>query len=261
MKSFITYAGGKSFLAPWIKSLFPKDYQSMTYVEPFAGGLSVMINKQKSKIEIASDINYIIYTFYKILKEQPIKLFNNIKLTTFSELEFKRAYNIYYNKIQSNDFQKACSFFVLSKLSFSANLQTFGWGVTDKSLPLKFRLCKLRFMSYQKRLSTVSFFKKQANEIIEQYDSPNTLFYLDPPYPETDQNAYMSEEFTIKNFNDLLTRLKKIKGKFVLSCYKKSGMEFHPNWNFYYKSTRCTVNLTATGNRSNPREELAITNF
>lgn len=40
--------GGKWYLADWIISLFPVNYQYMVYCEPFLGGGSVLLKKEKS---------------------------------------------------------------------------------------------------------------------------------------------------------------------------------------------------------------------
>ena len=46
-----------------------------------------------------------------------------------------------------------------------------------------------------------------------KHDSPNTFFYLDPPYQDS-KGLYKN---SVIDFNDMANRLKKLKGKFLLS--------------------------------------------
>ena len=54
MKSPVPYFGGKQRIAPWIVSLLP---QHDHYVEPFAGGLSVLLSKRPSRMETVNDLD------------------------------------------------------------------------------------------------------------------------------------------------------------------------------------------------------------
>lgn len=48
VKSVLKYPGAKNRLAPWICEYIPKHD---VYLEPFAGSLAVLFNKQRSHIE------------------------------------------------------------------------------------------------------------------------------------------------------------------------------------------------------------------
>ncbi len=62
-----------------------------------------------------------------------------------------------------------------------------------------------------------------ALKVIETRDSPETFFYLDPPYINCNQSHYSG--YTEKDFEKLLEALSKIKGKFLLSSYKSPILE------------------------------------
>ena len=56
--------------------------------------------------------------------------------------------------------------------------------------------------------------------ILESYDSPETFFYLDPPYvPETRRDGGYAHELTLEDHEDLVERLQALKGKAMLSGY------------------------------------------
>jgi hypothetical protein len=58
---------------------------------------------------------------------------------------------------------------------------------------------------------------KDALKVIRGSDSPDTFFYIDPPYFNADMGHYKG--YAESDFNDLLDTLQGIKGKFLLSHY------------------------------------------
>ena len=57
---------------------------------------------------------------------------------------------------------------------------------------------------------------KDFEKLIQQYDRPNTIFYLDPPYYET-EDYYEDVGFGTADHERLCNALMQIKGKFLLS--------------------------------------------
>jgi site-specific DNA-adenine methylase len=68
---------------------------------------------------------------------------------------------------------------------------------------------------------------QDATTCIKQWDTEETLFYVDPPYPDTQQCHYSG--YTTEMFNELAQTLETIKGKYLLSCYAKPGMHVPAN--------------------------------
>ena len=69
--------------------------------------------------------------------------------------------------------------------------------------------------------------------MIRRYDSEETLFYCDPPYPHesrSDSNAY-AYEMTDDQHRELAEVLQNVKGKVALSGYRCALMdELYGNW-------------------------------
>ncbi|MBY0522773.1 MAG: DNA adenine methylase [Gemmataceae bacterium] len=65
---------------------------------------------------------------------------------------------------------------------------------------------------------------KDAKEVIQQQDGPNTCFYLDPPYLNETRTApqVYSHEMTRDQHAELLDVVKAVKGKVMLSGYDSS---------------------------------------
>src|SRR5690606_34624555 len=59
------------------------------------------------------------------------------------------------------------------------------------------------------RLTFVQIENKDAVELIKKQDTPETFFYLDPPYVNSNQGHYGG--YTQEHFNELIDTLKTIK--------------------------------------------------
>lgn len=84
------------------------------------------------------------------------------------------------------------------------------------------------------RLLRVQIENRPAQEVIRLYDSAETLFYCDPPYPhETrgDSKAY-GFEMTDHEHRELAALLSRVKGKAAISGYVGPLMnELYKDWN------------------------------
>ena len=89
LKSVLKYPGAKNRLATWICGYIPKHD---VYLEPFAGSLAVLFNKQRSHIETVNDIDGEIVNFFRILRDRSGELERAIEFTPFSRSEYKAAY-------------------------------------------------------------------------------------------------------------------------------------------------------------------------
>ena len=229
MRPFFNYWGGKNYLREWVLEHFPKDYEKMCYVEPFCGALNVLFAKRPSKVEMANDLDRSVFLIYKALRERPSKLLNMLNYTSFNANELK-----YANKILRGEIKKTDWVIYAWAKYVSLNMSYFGLGIkTDAtnciptkshSNPFRSRFKKSRYNQILKRLSIVEFTNTDALKLIKMVDSDNTLFYLDPPYPNTECGPYKSN-FKMQVFNKLTNYLKTIKGKYVLSFELKSEME------------------------------------
>lgn len=209
MNSFIAWVGGKKLLRKIISDKFPEKFDK--YVEVFGGAGWVLFYKDKyAKTEVYNDINSDLVNLFKCVKYHPEAIEKELELS----LNSRQIFNEYKNQMDCiglTDIQRAVRYLYLIKSSYGARINTYGSKPRDIS--------NTEFLKdIRKRLSKVVIENKSFEKIISAYDSEDTLFYLDPPYHNT-ENMYDTGDFIFDEEQHIKLRdmLKNIKGKFVLS--------------------------------------------
>jgi len=223
----LRYHGGKWRLRKWVIQHLPAHQH---YVEVYGGAGSVLIAKGRSNLETYNDINGEVVNFFRILRERPQALIDQLQLTPWAreELEYCRL------PIPENhpdpDLERARRLFAESWMGRGKATSTMsnGWRY-EKSTLRGSRNCAEfstldRLHQISGRFQGVQIECTEALALIERFDSPETLFYLDPPYlPETRSRRWRASAYAHEmSFYDharLLYRLRSIQGMAVISGY------------------------------------------
>ena len=260
MKTLITYYGGKQKLVSWISRYIPKH---KCYIEPFAGGLALFFGRPKIKgtIEVINDINSMVTNFWKQLRDNNDELHRLLDNTLYSREDFLHCRDIYNKKKEASDMEKARAFFVVNNFSFACggkNFSSSGYRrINKRANSFAGKLKSIKFLNDKMR--NVCIENQCALVLIKRMDSDNSFFYCDPPYPMANQGPYKG--YNLDDFNKLLTVLKTIKGKFILSCYIKDGMDLDVGWRVVKKTVKCIVEGIYNGGKRSERTECLIMNF
>ena len=237
------------------------------YCEPFGGSAVVLLNKQPAEIETLNDLNGEIVNFFRVLRDQPDELIRAIELTPYSRQEYLSA--IQQNE-EITDTERARRFFVRACQSYGgigATRPTPGrWayaitGRRSESVTARYWRVIDNLYAVAKRLQRVQIECDDALTVIQRHDTPDTLFYIDPPYPlESRIDDYIyALELSGEKHEELAEVLAGIKGKVVLSAYDCSLIRrLYPEkkWEWYGFPTRATLS------RARPkRMEIVIANF
>lgn len=222
----LSYPGGKGRMASKIVPLLPPH---TVYVEPFCGaasvfwrkGLPVTTNSHNYR-EVLNDIDGNIVNFFKVLRDSPEELIRRLVFTPYARSSHASA----RERIGADvcDVQKAVDYFVLSQQSFG-RVYNGAFGVSKKSRNESHVWCNKvdRLYQYVERLRRTVIESTCALECISRWDSPQTLFYVDPPYPGTVQK-YNLPTYTQDDFAALVDILSKCKGSVVLSCMSNNAV-------------------------------------
>ena len=225
MKPLISYYGGKQRIASKILPHFPRH---TVYVEPFAGGAALLFAKPKPLVtnshhyrEVLNDTSDLLINLYRVAIKQRQELETEIMATLYSQSDYLRSEEIIKNPSKYDNLTKAWAFYVNINQSFCKQLNN-GWGTGcySQNLSISWRNKQLRLHKILNRIKDIHVSCEDAIKCIERWDSPQTLFYCDPPYPETNQGHYSG--YTLEDFKNLCDVLDNIKGSYVLSNYPQS---------------------------------------
>lgn len=230
--------GGKFSHLDWLLPLLP---ETTHYCEPFGGSAAVLINRAPAPVETYNDIDGEVVNFFRVLREQKEALIEAIGLTPFSREEFEEAVSGPLDGL--SPLERARRFYVRARQVRTGLAQTASSGRWAHCL-LTSRAGMAGAVSrwlgavedlpaIAQRLLRVQIEHDTAINVIRRYDSPETLFYCDPPYPHEsrgDSKAYRYE-MTDDDHRMLAAVLHDVKGKVALSGYHSDLMdELYGDW-------------------------------
>jgi len=238
MRSIITYYGGKGYSWRRIIPHFPPHH---TYVEPFGGAANVLLNKPPSPVEVYNDIDSNLVTIFRVLRDRPDELRRALELTPYSREEYVRCLGPLDGL---DDVEKARRLIVRYRQVFGGTGQTATPGQWSYSVTFS---CRGMSGVVSRWLSTIDavlpavverFRRVQIEnlpwqEIIRRYDTPETLFYCDPPYMPSTRNSHgeYAYEMTVEEHQELAEALHSVKGHVVLSGYASPEYdEWYRGW-------------------------------
>jgi DNA adenine methylase len=232
--------GGKFSHLNWLLPLLPECHH---YCEPFAGSAAVLLNRPPSPVETYNDIDGEVANFFRSLRDHRDELVEAIALTPFSREEFYHAVSVNASGNSLSGLERARLFFVRARQARTGLAQTASlgrWanckntsragmsGVVSRWLGSVEDLPEIAF-----RLLRVQIENRPALEVIRLYDSPQTLFYCDPPYVHSTRGDSKAYAFEMKDreHTDLALVLSKCEGKAAVSGYRCDLMdELYKGW-------------------------------
>ena len=224
--------GGKYSHLDWLLPLLPDAHH---YCEPFGGSAAVLLNRAPSPVETYNDLDGEVANFFRVLRTEKERLLEAIGLTPFSREEFALA--VAAPEQPLTDLERARRFFVRARQARTGLAQTASLG--------RWANCKNTSRSGMSgvvsrwlgsieslpevaaRLLRVQIENRPAIGIIKLYDSEQTLFYCDPPYPHAsrgDSKAY-GYEMTDEAHRDLADVLHSCRGNVAISSYRCDLMD------------------------------------
>lgn len=255
--------GGKFSHLGWLLPLLP---ECQHYCEPFGGSAAVLLNRSSSPVETYNDIDGEVANFFRVLRDQKEDLLEKIGLTPFSREEFETAITDSSDGI--SNLERARRFFIRAR-----QVRT---GLAQKASSGRWAHCRLTsragmagavsrwlgsvegLSEIAQRLLRVQIENAPAIDVIKRYDSSETLFYCDPPYPHEsrrDSNAY-GYEMTDREHRMLAHVLHGVEGKVALSSYRCELMdELYSDWNCIEAPTKKCHSVKA------PRREVLWVNY
>lgn len=219
--------GGKWKLAGWIISHFPPH---RTYVEPFGGAASVLMQKPRAYAEVYNDTWRVAVDVFRCMRDPALasELDRRLRLTPFARDEFRNAYIAETDDVVERA-RKAIvrSFMGFGSASANGNYIT-GFRASSRrsgtTPALDWQHYPDCIPSFVARLQGVVIENKDAFDVIAQHDAEDSLIYADPPYPHETRNmrrgnASYAHEFTTADHERLAEQLRGCRAMVLVSSY------------------------------------------
>ena len=255
--------GGKFSHLDFIVPLISTD--ATHFCDVYGGSAAVLMNIGPYPVETYNDIDSEVVNFFETLRNQGPKLIKAIGLTPFSREELARACEPAANLTR---LERARRFYIRARQTRTGLAQTSSEGrwahcvLTSRAGmagAVSRWLGSVEGLSeIVQRLHRVQFENAPAVEVIQRYDTAETVFYLDPPYVHSargDAAAY-GYEMTDDQHSELSEVLHSTRGRAVLSGYRtKLYDRLYSDWRRVDAPKRICHSVRS------PRRESAWLNF
>jgi DNA adenine methylase len=208
-KPALRWPGGKSRL---LKHILPLIREHTCYCEPFAGGLAVLLAKPRSPVEIINDLNGEIVALYRCVQFHLPELLRELAALVSSRKMMKD----FVGQSGVTDIQRAARFYYRNRVSFGGGMTSYGvtrsrgGGAGFLQQTNRDLLGPIR-----DRLDGVMIENLTYERCLELYDGPETLFFLDPPYLDSDGGAYAG--WTREQMSAFRKRVATLRGRWIVT--------------------------------------------
>jgi DNA adenine methylase len=214
IRAALKYHGGKSHLARRILGLI-QDHS--IYIEPFAGGLNVLLNKYRASLEVASDLNEGLINLYKQLVNRTDEVIERVRVTPRT----KEVFLLARDSVGVTDpLDRAVNFLLRHRLSRGGMGHDFSDSYDQDMYQAWFNLPDDLKLTAD-RLRGVDLRLQSAFEVIQEYDQTESCLYCDPPYYPGSRISPKIYDHELTSFEHikLLRLLKSFRGQVILSGY------------------------------------------
>lgn len=259
MLKAMPYYGGKARagINRWIRSLLPTG--ARLYVEPFAGMLSVLLNRPRARCEIASDTNRHIMRWWEAVRLRPEELGRRLLATPAHRGVHEQACRMLFKDgapLPLVDHAWAVSVVISDSIVHCCAPAGRTWAPTYGSARrLSRSTLAARVSALAERISDVQFETRPACQILERTArQSDALIYCDPPYGETDCKPYGAHQ--VEDQGRLSELLQAQRGRVAVSG---RGSDFdHLGWD---RHELATIHRAIARGVASPRIEVLWVNY
>ena len=260
IQPLLQWFGGK-WNAQYLLDLIP---YSTKYIEPFGGAACILLQRRVSPIEVYNDLDEHLVNLFRVIRSPEMfdEFAHRVLWTPHSRKEFELACDLYFDE---NPVIRAWAFFIVVNHGLSGMVmpRKSRWSrhtsstVSDKTSRLD------SLFLWRDRLKRVQIENRDALKLIQEYDSEETTFYIDPPYPKSVRvSGEYNVELTDKQHLELIDLLGSVKGAVVLSSYNSELYDRLSSfgWEKLEFETFSYVHVNKTKKSRSPRIEVVWRN-
>lgn len=218
--SLIRWAGGKG---KQLNDLLPLIPDSKIYVEPCGGGASCLLNRQRSEVEVYNDLDGALVNLFQVVRDDTTfdEFCALLDWTPYSREEFESCLTF---EGLSDPVKRAVAFYTVINQSISgkrlARRGDWARGRND-NLAERWYQRQEKLGWIHERIKHVQIESRDALDILQEWDTPDTCFYIDPPYvlDTRKQKKYYAVEPGDEWHEKLVDVILDCRGYVVLSGY------------------------------------------
>jgi DNA adenine methylase len=253
LKPPLKWAGGKRWLVPHLEPIWSR-YPNRRYVEPFCGGLAVVLGLQPERA-LLNDINPHLINFYRHLQ-----LGMQIQIKMRNEEQSYYTYRFRFNRLIQNgraaSREAAELFYYLNRTGYN------GLCRFNKSGDFNVPFGTYETINYVSDFSEYGEIFKQwkfTNVDVEELElEPGDFVYADPPY-DVEFTSYSSGGFSWADQERTAQLLAKHSGPVVISNQATPRIvELYGDLGFELSYLAGPRRISCTGDRTAAREVLAL---
>ena len=242
IRSPVSWVGNKTALLPYINAILPE--RTERFVDVFGGSGSVLLSQKPCPFEVYNDFDGNLVNLFRCMRDKTVAFLGELgflPLNSRAEFEMLKKFlakeqdvtradleadeqlarvafsppdaeeltSLIRSRADAEDVRRAVAFLKLIRYSYSSGLKSYACQPFDVR-----RLFGL-IRDLHERMANTVIENRDFEALIRHYDRPNTVFYCDPPYYETE--GMYAACFTRDDHQRLRNTLGDIKGKVLLS--------------------------------------------
>ncbi|MCR9218916.1 MAG: DNA adenine methylase [Alphaproteobacteria bacterium] len=253
------WIGGKRNLAKRLTATIDAVEGVALYAEPFLGMGGVFLRRRtRPRAEAVNDWNRDVATLFRVVQRHYQAFVEMIRWQLATRADFDRL--VRTDPETLTDLERAARFLYIARTCFGGRAAKPSFGVSP-GRPSRFDVTKVvpLLEDVHARLAGVTIECLPYADFIARYDRADTLFYLDPPYIES-EGDYGRDLFGREDFARLAGQLGGLRGRFILSINDHPlARELFAG--FEIEAAQTTYSIGVKGGRASGASELIIRNF
>lgn len=253
------YRGGKFHLARRIIPLLPPH---RIYVEVFGGAASVLIAKPPSKIEVYNDDNGLLVNLFETVRNKPLEFLKKAKGVMYS----RQLYETWRTELAQapHNTETAVKTFYCLVSGFIGD-PTKGWAFQLRGKDggaNRWTNLEQRVHMITTRFRHVAIDNLDFRDCIKNWDSPETCFFIDPPYLSTVSKGWYGNNFTYEDHCELAKLLDQVEGKWLLTLDDNEKIwRIYKHFTIRRVSTKLSSQKVERGNSRVDLRHVLISNY
>ncbi len=207
----LPYIGGKAALAPKLVALLPPHH---TYVEVFGGVAHVLYRKERSPVEVYNDVDGRLIRLFHVLRDHFDDFAARLRWVLYS-----RSLHQAWRRLDGtgDPIEDAVRIYLVLKSSLNGVMGD-SWAYSRRRATARaYHLSKQAIEAVADRFEGVAIEELDFRKLLPRWDSPDTVFFCDPPYYGPAGEAFWP--FKGEDHEALAEMLQRIQGKALITYY------------------------------------------